>query len=100
TYRFGLISFQQKALELIRHDIRLKSRGRQFPILIRKLCRRSQFRSVQTPTACRAAFDLVKFIDEGTEIAPTNSRLHDRLGPGVVRIVDAISPPLSERRRY
>src|SRR5438876_7181163 len=62
--RLSFRPFQQEVSQLVRHFIRLKTRRREFRIRIRKLCRRSQFRRIQTPTACRTAFDLIEFINQ------------------------------------
>ena len=55
---------EHRAAKLSRNLVERKTRSRQLPILIRKLCRRSQFGRIQTPTAGRALFQLVKLCDE------------------------------------
>src|SRR5437588_7836830 len=81
---------------LICDDVGCELRLYQFSACIRKLYRRSQLAGIYSPMSVRAFVAFVEVSYQGSEIASLNARTDYCLGPGVIRIIDSISPRSEE----
>ena len=80
------------------HGVRRQLRRGKLSAVVAKLDRRCEFAVVDLPATSRALVELIELTDERTEVSARYRRSHDGFGPGVVRVIDAVSPAIAERR--
>src|SRR5688500_12352533 len=78
---------------VVRNQLR---RGKLSPV-VAKLDRRREFAVVDLPATGGALVEVIELTNQRTEISARYRRSHDGFGPGVVRIIDAVSPAITER---